>query len=338
MPTYQYRIGSTFGGLINTETLTISAACPRGVVPVGTPVQDWATRYIGSNGLPRQDGLPICQWRFTAIPYAAYNLLRAYWSGLPGARLYITTRKADGTFADFTANGIWPETPTPDTGTFRDLIISWTHMVELEVPVLSKSGSDEAFGDYTLLWTSVEFATSYILEEATDAEFSDATVVFSGASTSHNVTGKENDTFYYRVRACDGAVCGSYSNTVTATALTLCYGWPLFQTGTIGDKNVLFGGGASTTLTAAFFPGPNDYRIRFVFDRLRLVTLTNPVGATGTLLYRGWRDICTTSTVLALTWNSTTIPPQLCTGTVWISGSSTVFSITMQVDQQCSLG
>lgn len=83
---------------------------------------------MSSGGLVLADGAPVCQWVFTALNFEAYNLLRAYWNNEPARRLYMSTRQADDTFADFFAVGLWPNLPTPDTNTFLNLIIEWTRL------------------------------------------------------------------------------------------------------------------------------------------------------------------------------------------------------------------
>ncbi len=60
-------------------------------------------------------------------------------------------------------------------------------------------------GNYTLSWDYIGFPditapTSYVLEEALDAVFSDPTVYEPGLNTSYSFTGKLPDMYYYRVR------------------------------------------------------------------------------------------------------------------------------------------
>ncbi|MHC4779628.1 MAG: fibronectin type III domain-containing protein, partial [Planctomycetota bacterium] len=58
-----------------------------------------------------------------------------------------------------------------------------------------------ASGNYTVSWAASTGASGYTLQEATNSSFTGATTVYTGASTSYNVTGKTTGTFWYRVRA-----------------------------------------------------------------------------------------------------------------------------------------
>jgi hypothetical protein len=63
----------------------------------------------------------------------------------------------------------------------------------------------DADGDYTVSWDSSDGASSYTLQEAQQADFSDAATIYSGGDTSKAITGKEDGTYYYRVLASNGA-------------------------------------------------------------------------------------------------------------------------------------
>jgi hypothetical protein len=68
------------------------------------------------------------------------------------------------------------------------------------VPVISAPATALVGATYTVSWAAVADATEYLVDEATDASFNNATtktVTTTSASYSHNATGK----FFYRVRA-----------------------------------------------------------------------------------------------------------------------------------------
>ena len=68
------------------------------------------------------------------------------------------------------------------------------------VPTISAPASALVGATYTVSWAAVNDATEYLVDEATDASFNNATtktVTSPSASYSHNATGK----FFYRVRA-----------------------------------------------------------------------------------------------------------------------------------------
>lgn len=80
------------------------------------------------------------------------------------------------------------------------------------VPASLTVPATSASGNYNITWAAVSgTVTHYQLQEATDGGFTVPTVVYSGASLSSSLTGKNNGTYYYRVRACNGTVCSAYT-------------------------------------------------------------------------------------------------------------------------------
>ena len=76
--------------------------------------------------------------------------------------------------------------------------------------------------DFTANWSSSTGATSYRLDVATDAAFTNMVTGYNdlnvGNVTSYNVTGLAcNTTYYYRVRACNSCGCSGNSNTINLT-------------------------------------------------------------------------------------------------------------------------
>ena len=78
-------------------------------------------------------------------------------------------------------------------------------------PTLTVPATD-ADGSYPVRWTSPSGATSYKLQEKSGSgNFGD---VYTGSSTSTNITGKAHGTYSYRVHACAGTGnCGGWSST-----------------------------------------------------------------------------------------------------------------------------
>jgi hypothetical protein len=76
----------------------------------------------------------------------------------------------------------------------------------ITVPATSSTGS------YTITWTAPSGGapTGYELYESTSSSFTTQTLVYSGANLSAPISGRTNGTYYYRVRACNGAGCGGY--------------------------------------------------------------------------------------------------------------------------------
>jgi len=70
-------------------------------------------------------------------------------------------------------------------------------------PVLNPIDNTDQDGYYAVTWQKADLATTYILEEATNASFSGAQVVYQGDALSWSVPspGKMPGTYYYRVKA-----------------------------------------------------------------------------------------------------------------------------------------
>jgi hypothetical protein len=88
---------------------------------------------------------------------------------------------------------------------------------ELEAPVLDEMSSPDTNGRYTVRWSRVSDANMYYLEEATSSDFSDALEVYDGSSTSKDLNGRTDGTYYYRVRAGDGERLSQWSASVSVT-------------------------------------------------------------------------------------------------------------------------
>jgi hypothetical protein len=68
-------------------------------------------------------------------------------------------------------------------------------------PSINPIANADGDGDYTVSWTTAARASSYVLQEDTDPDFSGPTNVYQGPNTSWNATGKKARTYYYRLRA-----------------------------------------------------------------------------------------------------------------------------------------
>ncbi len=82
-----------------------------------------------------------------------------------------------------------------------------------EVPFLNpvdNSGGDVV--NYTIRWDSAARAEAYMLEEATNADFTDATVVYQDIGTSYTVSNQLKGIYYYRVKATNSWGSSGWSN------------------------------------------------------------------------------------------------------------------------------
>ena len=68
-------------------------------------------------------------------------------------------------------------------------------------PVLNSISNPDYDDSYTVDWNSAELAESYTLEEATNANFTDAMVVYQDTGTSYIASDQPEGIYYYRVKA-----------------------------------------------------------------------------------------------------------------------------------------
>jgi YD repeat-containing protein len=95
------------------------------------------------------------------------------------------------------------------------------------IPASISVPSSSTTGNYSISWgASSGTLDVYELYEATNSGFSAQTLVYSGANTSTNLSGRGNGTYYYRVRACYLGVCSDYRTGSNATTVTLPPGIP----------------------------------------------------------------------------------------------------------------
>ena len=87
-------------------------------------------------------------------------------------------------------------------------------------PVLNPINNPTGDYDYTVNWGTVERATEYVLEEDDNINFSSPAVVYQGALTSKNISGKDLGTYYYRVKASNIYGESGWSN-IQSTTVTV---------------------------------------------------------------------------------------------------------------------
>ena len=127
--------------------------------------------------------------QITAIPHPSWSF--SHWSGdLSGTDnpTYITLDRDKNVTASFIylvhlpmVFNRWPPLPS--------------------VPSLNPIDNADGDGIYTVGWSASADAETYLLQEATNSSFSDATVIYSGPSTNHAVSGRGAARYYYRVKA-----------------------------------------------------------------------------------------------------------------------------------------
>jgi photosystem II stability/assembly factor-like uncharacterized protein len=95
----------------------------------------------------------------------------------------------------------------------------------LPPPTLYAISNADLDGNYTVNWSGVSGATSYLLQEDENASFSSPTTVYSGPGTSRSITGQADGTYYYRVRASSAYATSAWSNTRSVTVQTASGGF-----------------------------------------------------------------------------------------------------------------
>lgn len=111
-----------------------------------------------------------------------------------------------------------------------------------------------ATGSYTVGWTGVADTTSYRLEEKVNSGA--WTEIHNAAATSKAISGKNNATYGYRVRACNAAGCGPYSAVVNV--VVSLSGPPAVPAMTAPPG---FNYGGSYTAAWGSVPGATSYRL-----------------------------------------------------------------------------
>lgn len=91
-----------------------------------------------------------------------------------------------------------------------------TPVIVLAAPVINPIVPDQQ-GNFTIQWNPVENATTYILQEATFADFSNVKQVQNSSATSLVVTAKSPGTYYYRVQAANATTVSPFSGTKSVT-------------------------------------------------------------------------------------------------------------------------
>ncbi len=202
-------------------------------------------------------------------------------------------------------------------------------------PVLNQiSTSPSSPTSYTVSWNSVTGATSYTLQQATNASFTGATNVSQSSATSRAFTNQASGTYYYRVSATNSAGTSGFSNTqsVTVSSSTQLQA-PVLQA--ISNPN------NSGSFTVSWSSVPNAQQ--YVLQEATSASFSNPTTvatttstssqisgkAAGTYYYRVQAKNGTTSSAFSNTVNTTvsTTPPPPTTKalleTYWETWNST---------------
>ncbi|MEE9615650.1 MAG: hypothetical protein V3T90_01415 [Anaerolineae bacterium] len=93
-------------------------------------------------------------------------------------------------------------------------------------PTLDNIDNTDENGDYTVSWSynddnpDVPDPTAYTLQEATNTDFTDAVNIYEGPNESHDVTNKDEGTYYYRVQGHNEHGPGEWSSVKSANVVS----------------------------------------------------------------------------------------------------------------------
>lgn len=238
--TYYYRVRAcsvSCGGYragANGTTVTLPPAIPGAIsAPATSDTGSYTVRWgaSGSGTVTAYQLYESTNSSFTGQT-RVYNALgtSTQISGRADGTLYYRARACNGgACSGYTASRSIAITVRPSTPS------------SISIPSSSSTGS------YTISWgSSTGPVTAYQLEEATNASFSAATQVYSGTARSVGLSGRGNGTYYYRVRACNGAnTCSGMRTGGNALSVLLPPGAPSSISGpsksVTGTYSVAFG-------------------------------------------------------------------------------------------------
>ncbi|HTU66125.1 MAG TPA: RHS repeat domain-containing protein [Steroidobacteraceae bacterium] len=110
-------------------------------------------------------------------------------------------------------------------------------------------------GSYSITWgDATGTVTAYELYEATNSSFTSPTLVFNQPTKPASLSGRGNNVYYYRVRACNGSQCSGYASGANQTTVTLSPSVPSSITvpSTNNTGNILVSWGTATGNVSAY--------------------------------------------------------------------------------------
>jgi hypothetical protein len=100
--------------------------------------------------------------------------------------------------------------------------VEWTVVTQpapLSAPVLDEIDNPNGADSYTISWSSVSGATQYVLEEDDSDSFSSPEEIYAGEETEKAVSGKDEGTYCYRVKATNAFTESPWSDPVVCTTV-----------------------------------------------------------------------------------------------------------------------
>jgi hypothetical protein len=90
----------------------------------------------------------------------------------------------------------------------------------LDAPILNLIENADQDGDFTVAWSTIPTAASYILEESDNPYFVDPLVVYNGALTTVDLVGRGGGSWSYRVRAVSSTDQSPWSNSRSTSVIS----------------------------------------------------------------------------------------------------------------------
>lgn len=153
-----------------------------------------------------------------------------------------------------------------------------------DTPVLNPINNPNGNSGYTVSWNTAYLASTYLLQEATNANFTGAVTRYNSTETSWMASGKVAGTYYYRVKATNSWGDSGWSN-IQQTAV-----WPTTTTFySVADSTVQSGypnanNGSSTVMLAGYYSSAQVMRGLVQFN-LSGIPSSTPIGQARLWLY-----------------------------------------------------
>lgn len=123
---YEYKIGTTFAGMVNLEALSPAVPAPYSTFKL------FKNQVALGDGTIKGIGYPSATWTWAFLTNAQRNVLKGYCSG-SSASVYIHTQKnqTDAIYDDYLCVMVWPEEETVENHYKLDFTITFIGLVHV---------------------------------------------------------------------------------------------------------------------------------------------------------------------------------------------------------------
>ncbi len=118
---------------------------------------------------------------------------------------------------------------TSDWSNFESTTV--TQPVPLSAPVMDEIDNPDGASSYTVSWSNVSGATLYVLEEDDNESFDSPEEIYRGEDTEKTVSGKDEGTYWYRVKAINSSSESLWGGPVYTTVRAPVNPWPGYWSG-----------------------------------------------------------------------------------------------------------